>query len=287
MVIETIKEGIDTADKMMELYNKHIDRIIPWKEFKETLDELNKFRGNYSVESAALIGDIKTLMMDGMDSYFSASQNVFEWAGTVIPHLTMYIKLFDSYSAGIAETQKKLFVDVLSEGEKRMTDAQNDLGKSSSSFNSVAGKLTTLHGRFAVEFDEKSEYFQTKMSEIRLKGYAGGAWFGPIGVGIAAAVIEGKLIPEVKANMEKIETFYDTLNGKMQQAFMDIEKTKVNLVGEIQHIGNLKVKTKNANTYISMDEVPELRDMVIKAAQDLINQCEEYRKRHTNKTDLA
>lgn len=135
MVIETIKEGIDTAGCMMDLYNRHLDRIIPWSDFKETLEELDKFRGNYSVESAALIGDIKTIMMDGMDSYFAASQSVFEWTGTVIPHLTMYIKLFDSYSAGIAETQKKLFVDVLNEGEKRMTDAQNDLGKSSSSFN--------------------------------------------------------------------------------------------------------------------------------------------------------
>lgn len=154
-------------------------------------------------------------------------------------------------------------------------------------FNSVAGKLSTLHGRFAVEFDEKSEYFQTKMSEIRLKGYAGGAWFGPIGVGIAAAVIEGKLIPEVKANMEKIETFYDTLNGKMQQASMDIEKTKVTLKTEIHHIGTVKVKTKNTKMYVGMDEVPDLRDMVIKAAQDLIDQCEEYRKRHINKTDLA
>lgn len=271
----------------MDLYNKHIDRVIPWKEFKETLDELDKFRGNYSIESAALIGDIKTLMMDGMDSYFSASQSVYEWSGTVIPHLTTYIKLFDSYSAGIAETQKKLFVDVLNEGEKRMTDAQNDLGKSSSSFNSVAGKLSALHGRFAVEFDEKSEYFQTKMSEIRLKGYVGGAWFGPIGLGVAAGVIEGKLIPDIKANMGKIETFYETLNGKMQQAYQDIESTKKTLKSEIQQIGNLKVKTKNTNTYVGMDQVPDLREMVIKSAQDLIDQCEEYRKRHIHKSDLV
>lgn len=285
--METIKEGIDTADKMMDLYNKHLDRIVPWKEFKETLDELDKFRGNYSVESAALIGDIKTLMMDGMDSYFSASQSVYEWAGTVIPHLTTYVKLFDSYSAEIAEIQKKLLLDVMNEGEERMTDAQNDLGKSSSSFNSVAGKLSTLHGRFAVEFDEKSEYFQTKMSEIRLKGYAGGAWFGPIGVGVAAAVIEGKLIPEIKAKMEKIEAFYDTLSGKMQQAFQDIERTKMTLQIEIQHIGNLKVRTKNTNTYVGMDKVPDLREMVIKSALDLVAQCDEYRKRHINKTDLV
>lgn len=71
-------EGIKTADKALDLYNRHIDRIVPWKEFNETLVELDRFRGNYSVESAALIGDVKKLMMDGMDAYFAASQNVYE-----------------------------------------------------------------------------------------------------------------------------------------------------------------------------------------------------------------
>lgn len=111
-----------------------------------------------------------------------------------------------------------------------MTDAQDDLGKSSSSFNSVAGKLTALQGRFAVEFNVESDYFQAKMTEIRLKGYAGGVWFGPIGVGIAAGVIEGKLIPEIMEKMAKIEKFYEILNEKIVKAFTDIDDTKVWIV---------------------------------------------------------
>lgn len=76
-VIETAKEGIETADKALALYNKIIDRVIPWKEFNETLVELDRFRKDYSTESAALIGEIKTLMLNGMDAYFAACQAVY------------------------------------------------------------------------------------------------------------------------------------------------------------------------------------------------------------------
>lgn len=41
LVIETAKEGIETADKALELYNKVIDRVIPWKQFNETLVEVS------------------------------------------------------------------------------------------------------------------------------------------------------------------------------------------------------------------------------------------------------
>lgn len=47
-------------------------------ELKKTIAELEKFRKDYSHESAALIGDTKRLLMDGENDYFSASQNVYE-----------------------------------------------------------------------------------------------------------------------------------------------------------------------------------------------------------------
>lgn len=77
--MKTIKESIKTADKALDVYNKVMDRLIPWKEFNETLAELDKFRKDYSIESALLISEIKTFMMDGMDAYFGSSQDVYEW----------------------------------------------------------------------------------------------------------------------------------------------------------------------------------------------------------------
>lgn len=76
--METIKDGIETTEKALELYDKLVDRVIPWDEFKKTLSELDEFRKEYSTESSELIGETKTLVLNGMDEYRSASRNVYE-----------------------------------------------------------------------------------------------------------------------------------------------------------------------------------------------------------------
>lgn len=225
--------------------------------------------------------------MNGIDAYFTASQNVYEWTGLVVPLLRVYIQLFKGYNQAKSDGQKKLLLQVLEDGVERMNAAQEELGKSSSAFNSAAGKLTALHSRFAIEFDEKSEYFQSIITKIRIGGYAGGAVFGIVGIAIAAGVIEGKFVPELKAKMKSIEEFYETLNGKVEQAFRDIDATKKTLHSEIQSIGELKVKTKETHAFINVDDIPDLRDIVIQSMEGLIEKCMEYRTRHINKTDLV
>lgn len=151
-----------------------------------------------------------------------------EWAGLVIPHITSYLELFNEYNAENAQEQKTLLVQILTDGEKRMTDAQNDLYKSSRSFNSVAGKLTVLRSQFDFDFDKDSDYLKAKISEVRWQGYSSGAWFfGPIGVGVAAIILETDLVPKIWENIRKIEKFYEDLREKMTKASNDIDETKV------------------------------------------------------------
>lgn len=61
-----------------------------------------------------------------------------------------------------------------------------------------------------------------------------------------------------------------------------IDNIKEAFKTEIQHISDLKVHISSTETLIKMDDVQELRDTVIKSVQDLIAQCDEYRKRHNN-----
>lgn len=81
--METVQGGIETADEALTLYDSVLDRIIPWDEFNATLAELDKYRTEYSVETSTLVGEVKTLIMNGIDAYFSASRNVYEWCGSV------------------------------------------------------------------------------------------------------------------------------------------------------------------------------------------------------------
>lgn len=193
-VIETAKEGIETADKALDLYNRVIDRVIPWKEFNETLVELDRFRKDYSTESAALIGQIKTLMLNGIDAYHAASQSVYEWTGLAVKLLQAYIKLFGTYNEINAGAQRQMLLQVLDSGIKKLADSQEELKKSSASFNGVAGKLVELNTRFEYEFTEQSEFVQTKITQIRIGAYSGGALFGIPGITIAYFLAEGMKI---------------------------------------------------------------------------------------------
>lgn len=66
----TAKEGIENAGAVLDLYNNVLDRIVPWKEFEVTITELDKYRNDYSKESADVLGEIKTHMKNGMKLQF-------------------------------------------------------------------------------------------------------------------------------------------------------------------------------------------------------------------------
>lgn len=278
--METAREGIKTVGEVLTLYDRVLDRVIPWKELNETLVELDKFRKDYSAESGALIGEIKTLMMNGIDRYFIASQSVYEWASLVTPLLTGYILLFNGKTAKSTAAQKELLLRVLDDGIRKLTDSQEYLHKSSTSFNEAAGKLTTLQSRFNIEFQEKGEFIQSKISKVRIGAYTSGALFGIPGLLIAYYVAEGKFVPKLMEKLKTIETFYDNLHETVDQAANDIENTKKTLTDEIKHIGEIKVKTQETKTFVGLDDVPELRDTVIQSAHELIAKCTEYREKH-------
>lgn len=223
------------------------------------------------------------------NNYFVASQNFR--AGIAASHLSIYIKLFNNYDRRRAEAQKQLLIDVLEKGVSKMSAAQSRLVISSKKFNLAFGKLSTLRTRFENEFTEKSEFFDSKLSLIRnFNDIANtvGAIYGIFGIPISYATrkIEKEFVRLLLEKMESIKKFYDKLQEKVQQAFDNIRKTKSILSTEIDQIGELKVKTQQTETFVSMDNAPEIRDIVIEYATALIDKCEEYRQRHINKTDL-
>lgn len=277
---ETTKAALKITDEALELYSKVLDSIVPWKAFNKTLVELDKYTDYYSQQSALLIGDIKVLMKNGIDAYYRATQLITGWCDTAIPLLTTYVDLFNDHTVEKANAQKYLLVQVLSNGITQMTAAQASVATSASSFNGAIGRLTTLNSRFQVEFGEKSAYFLSKVSKIRLATYLGSAFIGVIGLGIGAALIEFKYIPELKRQMGETQKFYDNLSEKVEQAFHDVDVTRGMLQKESQQIGDLKVKTEKTKTFIDLEYIPELRDTIIRSAQSLIRHCNEYRRKH-------
>lgn len=276
------KDGIDTLDRGLELYNKHLDKIIPWAELNKTLDKLNEFRSDYSEQAAALISEIQTKMYDGMDAYFRATQNIFQWCGLVLDLLEDYTPLLEGeMNQALYDNQRDIILQALDDGIDRMEKGKEELATSSSSFNVAAGKLTQLNRRLSDDFNENSEYYQAQKAHIRTVGYGAAAPFLIFGITIAAGVIEGVLIPELNAKMEAIEEWYEDLRKEVSLSQMNIMITKDNLNREITHIGELQNKAVTARVFIRTTYTDKIKAKLVKSVNNLIAKCNEYRDRHS------
>ncbi|EEU9258149.1 hemolysin HlyE [Escherichia coli] len=284
--VEVVKNAIETADGALDLYNKYLDQVIPWQTFDETIKELSRFKQEYSQAASVLVGDIKTLLMDSQDKYFEATQTVYEWCGVATQLLAAYIFLFDEYNEKKASAQKDILIKVLDDGITKLNEAQKSLLVSSQSFNNASGKLLALDSQLPNDFSEKSSYFQSQVDKIRKEAYAGaaaGVVAGPFGLiisySIAAGVVEGKLIPELKNKLKSVQNFFTTLSNTVKQANKDIDAAKLKLTTEIAAIGEIKTETETTRFYVDYDDL--MLSLLKEAAKKMINTCNEYQKRHS------
>lgn len=258
-----------------------MERIIPWKNFNATLIELEKRRIQYSNESAALIAEMKIHMLNGIDAYFAASKNIYDWAGSVGSSLTLYISLLsDQQNVRQITEQKTILSEMLRNGIERMNAAQDELGKSSASFNSVFGRLNELQSRFEHESGDKIADYKREIKDMRGLSYFFGSLFGIQGLIVAPKYTESNYIFQIKREMAAFTRFYDHLKLKIDDAIQNIHDTKKILRTEIQHISDLKAQTEGTESFVNLGNVSDLREIVIDSAQDLIAKCMEYRNRH-------
>lgn len=275
---EAAKEVIDAANQYLDLYNRVFEQIVPWRDFEATLTEMGKYQSDYSKESATLLGKITTLMYDGKDAYFKATEEVSSWSELAAHLLKIYVKLFDKLDEEKAKTQRSIMLNVINSGIAKLTVASNSLSASSASFNGVVGQLTQLNGQLASDFNSTSDYYRQKAQVLRDKSYGGGGSLGPFGLAIAYGVMEHGMIPELTNKMNSIRSFFEETRGTVSQAIIDINSIKNQLVDEVHLINRLKTSAEQTIVFIEYDM--GLKDLVVEAAQSLIANCEQYYTRH-------
>lgn len=266
-----MRDGIETADRILFLYDRVLDNVIPWNEFDQILDIDNfyKFRLDCSDESATLIGQVETSLAIAVEGYFSASRNAYAWTTLATPLLNIYISLFKSNTSEKTGAQSYVLRRALDECVRKFRASQELLYKSSHNFNDAADRLVTLLNRFESEFHENSAFVQ----DIR-SGRADKIFFGVHDV--------AKSVPELMTTFKRIQTVYENLKNAADGASKDIAKIGKLLNNEIQHLANVNEKIEEAEALnTDLDHVKILRDTVIKSAQELVANSDKYRTRHT------
>jgi len=168
-----------------------------------------------------------------------------------------------------------------------MESGRTKIEQSSGNFSIVSGKLLELHARLTNEFDSKSSYFEGKVAKIRTDAYAGavsGICGGPFGLiisySIAAGIVEGQLIPELKKKLESVKNYYTNLQSTVDQTNAAINGTKEKLEAEVKSIGVMKGQTEATKFDIKELDSEDMKEFVVKDVNILIAQCNEYQTRH-------
>lgn len=289
--IKIAKDSIASVTSALDLYSTALDQPIQWEMFERIVKELDRFRGDYSKQSGILVGEVKTLLSNAVDQYFTATQSTYEWCDSVQMILEVYLEQFEERNSKTNEHLTKLLSKMLDNVVQKMNAAQVNIKQSSVCFNSVAAKLKILESQLAVDFNEKSPYFQTKVEEIRKMVYmsAMSLIVGPFGLIVMPSnptvpmeTME-KAIVELKAKFGQVKQFFDNLDKTIDGTIIQINKAKIQLVDEIKNIATLKVESEEPKNLIPLDTLDALRNMVLESVKNLITQCNAYQKRHGKK----
>lgn len=288
--IQITKDGIDTMDRALGLFNKVLDRVVPWNTYEETVKDLERFSKDYSEESAQLVSEIKSFMNNAQDSYYGASQCIYVWCGSAKLLLESYLKISKiphlSKATQLLEKRKAIFVQLLDEGLTKMRAGQDKLKQSSESFSNLAGKLATLQSQFISEFASGSSFYLGKMEKIKQDAIAqesvpDSEVFAVFCTYIfAASLCKHKMIPEFKEKLAEIQSFFDHLKELVDNTNVNIVDMKNKLQGEIQNIETLKVQN-DASSDLASNDVSE--KAILESATMLMAQCDEYQQSHDKK----
>lgn len=268
-VTGTVIKGIEAAQDVLGMCGKLTERALSRNVITNSLDELENYRSDYSTETSLQIAKVKKHILNGIDVYFLASQHIYEWASFTALQLSIYIKLFNDYDARKAETQKYLLTELLNHEAEQMNATQLKLNSSSFSFQSAAKKLTVIRNEFA----EKKVYLETRIAKPTYRSRLQSLY---------NTVLQKKTDQDDLATVNAILNIFGNLTKTIKEETQNIDYAKDVLKLEIQHISDVKKRIKETFRFVNLDEMANLRDEVIKSAQNLIEKAQAYRAKHTN-----
>jgi len=298
-VIVIAEKAIKAGTNAIDLYNKMVDQVIPWKLLRVTkiISDLKANKEQYSTDAAAIVEEVQTLLMNSKDSYASSTGTVYRYCQKAVQPLQRFNALFENMSDPLAGSlaaaaQLILFKEFLKQVHLAMDTAIKELEKSNESFNKAAGRITTLDARLKLDFAKGSTYYDNAVAKLRTEAYAGaalGTVGGPIDLAnayaIAAGIVEGELIPNLEKAFDETKALVKYIETMCTDAQADITQAKDNVSDEVKVIGTIIAQIKWGDKEAkAWSVVPStMFDMLKDSINKLIAMCESYVKSKDDK----
>lgn len=140
---------------------------MQWNTINEIIQEL-RVNDGIPKESAQLVGDTVTDLMNGNDGYSNALQSVREWCGLTKPLLTAYIQQLNKAESSTA--QKTLLLRILGNEIDKMNRVEKELNNITRHFKQAAWKFTILRNQLNDKSDAESKAIKrfAELSGIKL-----------------------------------------------------------------------------------------------------------------------
>lgn len=270
MAIQVAKKSIETAHKVVDLYNC-VDLRLPWSKFKSQLHEFDEYTNYYSEIGASLVGNIKTYLMNAIDAHFEASRHISEWCSLIMPLLKTHFVLFTGQTASKANAQNRLMQKIVADGVHRTELAQIDIGLISSNLNEANETLTKLFKQFEIDYVPESEFFKVKLHHAKAEM--------PRGLDLNGERAK-KAVADLKVKLAGVSKFFINLRGLVDDAVLQITKIETDTEEQIMLFEELLHESEKLKDFDPLEIDTELNNSIVKNTQKLIAKSDEYVKKH-------
>lgn len=185
--------------------------------------------------------------------------------------------------------QQRIIIEVLDQGLKKMSIAQQKLNEASRHFNKVSGRITALTGQLNADFDVKGDVFIGLVNSIAIGVVKNGCFFWFCGIIVDKATVD-EAVRNVRNKLQNIQRFHEELKESLVNADNKIDETKLKLQDEITVIGNVKtqamVTASTIDDIIDFDEFDkDIQNEIRTSVEELIEESRRYRERHNDQKE--
>lgn len=234
------------------------------KKGDEMLDEMDSFRRDYSSKGFKMFGVIKTDLMDSDDTHFSEAQSAYEWASLIKTVLKALLRV---QSDGTKRAINKMLDDGL---QKLDTDLQN-LQHSSMDIDELKWKTTKLMSDLDAQYEKEIQEKRVKLQQMYDSAKSLNAK-------------QKNVMTQLKEKMDSMKRLHDELAQRLSENVVHMESKKSKLKDEIENIDSLKSKIDPLKALLNSDSTAEDLN---KAGQDLLAECDKFRERYSQNTNLV
>lgn len=251
----------DNLIGIVQFYSDILDPFTPNELIEKNLAQevLSKYPLDASKESAQLLGEIHTDLLNAEDAYLNSKQKVYEICGSAKPFIKGYNNLFEGLNKAKATAQKTLLHSIANKAVTRLGTAVDQLLVTNSSLLTGASHLTSLNNRLSVEFDVNSKYFKDKIAVIANTGNK---------------TIDEPLIKAFKLKLENTKTFFSFFNSEISETFRFFNESANILKEKLQYLDTLNKEIAVSTPY---DSIPiDMVHAIQASSQKLLASCEAF-----------